>query len=808
MRHAPAPALSRTGRRSENEDAVWLRSTTDSSGRSISVLAVADGMGGHTHGAKASEIAIRGVQDAVEGWMDSSDSLDEDQLRINCRQLFGRIDQAIEIYTDEHPDAEGMGTTLVLAVVLEDQACVAHIGDSRAYWVSPDETADQLTLDHSAAAEAVREGRMTEAEVAGSAFQHALTRSLDGSGDSDPDFGVHSIEEPGFLVLCSDGLSGTIEDERLAQELLRKAPLAETAEALVDAAFEQGSEDNISLAVLECGAVERKESAAAVVPPSSGSSSARQPPADQPSSSELAAPEARPPESPVRDTSPEQSASANTGAPRWASALLGVLVVALLGLGGWADYQYGLVGLFPEGTASGGASLTLPDSIEGDSTGLRASVSSESNAEPSYAQADSSTPAAAEEPPGPPSEEEDTSSQGQTEDQAPVDIAKNTDEGEETESDETPEEGESASARESQTDGDGAVDSAGGQEGEGAPANGPSEENGNPSYLQKKSVPPIPGETSADRTIPHDAFDPATHRIERVEGAAKVGTDIELSSGARLIVEPKGRFPYDPNGAFKALDAGDEATDEFTYTAASESGDQKLRGTVEIPIRGENTPPELKGTGELTVGAGQVSPVPSRALTATDPDDGAEELRFTVTKGPTRGEIRVGDGSATASAASSFTQRDIEEGRVFYADTTGEAGEDAFTVAVKDEDGAGPESESFRVKIEPAETQKTQNTSSDTEGECRIQFASQQKEPDKPVGVEDFPRAEELEKTTDLTVKELTVEEYTTDGEERFGLFLKRSGREDKMKAKLEEMEDVPDCAEEDVPKCAFVHCF
>ena len=74
--------------------------------------------------------------------------------------------------------------------------------------------------------------------------------------------------------------------------------------------------------------------------------------------------------------------------------------------------------------------------------------------------------------------------------------------------------------------------------------------------------------------------------------------------------------------------------------------------------------------------------------------------------------------------------------------------------------------------------------------------------------MEDFPRAEELEKTTDLTVKELTVEEYTTDGEERFGLFLKRSGREDKMKAKLEEMEDVPDCAEEDVPKCAFVHCF
>jgi len=525
------------------------------------------------------------------------------------------------------------------------------------------------------------------------------------------------------------------------------------------------------------------------------------------------APEARSPESPVRDTSPEQSASANTGAPRWASALLGVLVVALLGLGGWADYQYGLVGLFPEGTASGGAALTLPDSIEGDSTGLRASVSSEPNAEPSNAQADSSTPAAAEEPPGPPSEEEDTSSQGQTEDQAPVDIAKNTDEGEETESDETPEEEESASASESQTDGDGADDSAGGQEAEESSTDEPSEQNGNPSYLQKKTVPPIPGETIADRTIPHDAFDPATHRIERVEGADRVGTDIELSSGARLTIEPKGRFTYDPNGTFKAKDAGEEATDGFTYTAVSESGDQKLRGTVKVPIRGENTPPELKGTGELTLRFEQVSPIPSRVLKATDPDDGAGELRFAVRERPTRGEIRVADPAST-DTASLFTQRDIEEGRVFYADTTGEAGEDTFTVAVRDANGEGVEG-ALRVRIEPPDTtgadametdtteMESQKTTADNGKKCRIQFAATNK---KNVSGELTPRD-----STDL-VEGKTAEDLRSRGEEitvryakakrgvAYGLFSKQAGTKSEMDAKLKNVEDVPNGA--------FISCY
>jgi serine/threonine protein kinase len=429
------------------------------------------------------------------------------------------------------------------------------------------------------------------------------------------------------------------------------------------------------------------------------------------------APEARSPEPPVRDASPERSASASTGAPQWATTLLGVLVVALFGLGGWADYQYGLVGLLPAEPSSPPPSIAEAGdetSPSEDNSELTDGSSGEENSgdEPGGSSgSDGGQPDGNQA--GDSGSENDqsgfdgneSSSRGQSEDsdQAPDedfgDYAGNEDGEDESESDET-------QGRSDESMGDSAGsdrnDSETGnkQEADGS-ATGSSEES--EETLGAKAVAVVQEGEHADRQISHDAFK-RSFRIERVEETDKVGTEIKLSSGALLTVDPEGRFTYAPNGAFRDLDAGEDTTDRFTYTAVSESGDQKLRGTVKVPIRGENTPPELKGTGELTLRAEQVSPIPSRVLKATDPDDEAEELRFTVTEGPTRGEIRVGESLASADTA--FTQRDVEEGRVFYADTTGEAGEDTFTVAVRDANGERAEG-ALQVRIEPAEAQKT-----------------------------------------------------------------------------------------------------
>jgi len=771
MRHAPAPVFSRTGRRTENEDAVFLHSTTRSSGQSVSLLAVADGMGGHTHGAKASEIAIRVVEDAVEEWMEDPDSLNEDQLRIECRQLFERVDQAIEMYTNEHPDAEGMGTTLVIAVVVEDQVYVAHIGDSRAYWISRDESAAQLTQDHSAAAEAIREGRMSEEEVAESPFQHALTRSLDGSGDSPPDFGVHAIQDPGFLLLCSDGLSGTVDDDHLAEELLRNVPLAASAEALVDAALDQGSEDNISLVALECGTVERKDKEIAPAAPQSPGPSADQPPVDDDS-----------PSQPARDVSPpnqsfpNRAPSTKHGAPRWATMLLGVLVFMTLGLGGWAEYRYDMVGLFPGGTASGNASIiadaggeagpTVPDSVGGDSD--RVNTTSSPPADSSQAQV---------------TEEEDGSAQPQT-NGGPDDLAGATTLADGGGSEESPggDEGASGSKASSPSEAQRSANQAVEQE-EAAPS-GETEETAD---LSSESVKPVPEGEQPDRQIPHSRFNEQDLRVESVEGQDEVGSEITLDSGARVTVEPKGRFSYDPNGTFSNLDAGEDTTDQFTYIAVSESGEGKLEGTVEIPIEGRNTPPEVEVNDTLALGVGQIRTISSDELRVTDPDDKAEEIQFTVTKGPTQGQVLKGDSSASAEPASSFTQRDVNSGRVFYADSAGQTGGDAFTFAVEDGDGEGLKGKTFRISIE----------------NCRIQFAAT-----VPVNSEEKLDSDKPEFSSGLPDSiEVTVKDAENEEGYFYGLFSGRSGARRAMEERRKQLieEGIVNDNDEDGP---FVHCF
>lgn len=331
MRHAVAPTFSRTGRRPKNEDAVWVGSTADSSGRNVSVLAVADGAGGHEHGAEASEIAVHGVRETAEDWLSAPGSLEQKQVRTDCRQLFERVDQAIEAYAEEHLNASKIGTTLVLAVVIERQVCVAHIGDSRAYWVGQDHTVDQVTADHSATAEAVRSGRMTEEEAAESQLQNVLTRSLGGPGTPSPDFTTHSIEAPGVLCVCSDGLSDVLDDTQFAEKLLQNRPLTVAAESLVETAVEQGGSDNVSLVALECGTIERggHSAAADLVPASSVEDE----------------------ESTPQSTSPSQSSRFSLSPPgpasngallvsRWHMAILGLLVLATVALGSYATSTY------------------------------------------------------------------------------------------------------------------------------------------------------------------------------------------------------------------------------------------------------------------------------------------------------------------------------------------------------------------------------------------------------------------------------------------------------------------------------------
>ena len=203
--------------------------------------AVADGMGGHSAGQIACELALKTV---IENYYASPSADTEASLRravIEANALIYESAQAI-------PDRQGMGTTLTAVVVLEDRLTVAQVGDSRAYLLRRHQIS-QLTEDHSWVAEQVRLGTMTLAEAQVSPFRNIITRSIGTSAVVEPDVFTHDLQVGDTLVLCSDGLSGHLEPFEIETITEQHSPSA-AALTLVEAANERGGRDNITALVL------------------------------------------------------------------------------------------------------------------------------------------------------------------------------------------------------------------------------------------------------------------------------------------------------------------------------------------------------------------------------------------------------------------------------------------------------------------------------------------------------------------------------------------------------------------------------
>ncbi|MFO8175366.1 MAG: protein phosphatase 2C domain-containing protein [Longimicrobiales bacterium] len=227
------------GRRPYQEDAVLARRLSD--GRTL--VAVADGMGGHAAGEVASALAM----ETLLARMEEGRPLDE---------AFQRANREVHIQGKE-PGRHGMGTTLVAAVLDEETFQVANVGDSRAYLIFGDGIR-QLTRDHSFVAEAVRKGEPEE-RARESLWKDALTRSIGNSPEVEVDvFGPFPLKRNTAILLCSDGLYKTLTEADLHQLYLDSSDSREACESLVSSAFARGSDDNITVAAAEIGEIPRK----------------------------------------------------------------------------------------------------------------------------------------------------------------------------------------------------------------------------------------------------------------------------------------------------------------------------------------------------------------------------------------------------------------------------------------------------------------------------------------------------------------------------------------------------------------------
>ena len=208
---------------------------------------VCDGMGGSVGGNVASSTAVRSISERI------TTAYRENMSSSSIRNLLvtAITNANYEIYdmTIANPELAGMGTTVVAAIMDEENIYVAHAGDSRAYVVGK-QTIRQLTRDHSVVQKMVENGEITEEEALRHPSKNLITRALGVDENLRVDFTEEPCGEKCMLLICTDGLTNYVRDEDIHKAIL-EGRHTDFASALVDLANEHGGGDNITVVAVE-----------------------------------------------------------------------------------------------------------------------------------------------------------------------------------------------------------------------------------------------------------------------------------------------------------------------------------------------------------------------------------------------------------------------------------------------------------------------------------------------------------------------------------------------------------------------------
>ena len=205
---------------------------------------VCDGMGGTSGGAMASEIAVSRFKDTAENMGLSITRAPEQMLTSAITSANVLIfDKALQ-----DADLKGMGTTVVAAVVNCGTAYIAHVGDSRAYYIK-DGAVSFVTRDHSIVQSLVESGKITDDEAKNYKHKNIITRAVGVNDNVEIEFDEISVDK-GYLLLCTDGLTNMLNAEEICRIVCEDFTSA--ASELVAAANQKGGHDNITALVIKC----------------------------------------------------------------------------------------------------------------------------------------------------------------------------------------------------------------------------------------------------------------------------------------------------------------------------------------------------------------------------------------------------------------------------------------------------------------------------------------------------------------------------------------------------------------------------
>lgn len=206
------------------------------------LFAVADGMGGVSGGEFASRLALHTV---AEHYYQGSEETAPARLRESVNLANRRIYEEAE----NHPEYQGMGTTVSAVAIKGDHAYIAQVGDSRVYLAREGNGIKQVTDDHSLVAEQVRNGYISEEEARNHSLKNLITRAVGTREGIKVDLFCCHLHAGDNLVICSDGLSNVVSDHEIANASKLES-LQGVARILVGHAIEAGGPDNITVAVL------------------------------------------------------------------------------------------------------------------------------------------------------------------------------------------------------------------------------------------------------------------------------------------------------------------------------------------------------------------------------------------------------------------------------------------------------------------------------------------------------------------------------------------------------------------------------
>lgn len=232
-------AISHTGKvRSNNQDSGYA---------GANLFAVADGMGGHAGGDIASSITIQRLAPLDQDYATTEDA--QASLQAAATTAANDLIRAAK----ERPELSGLGTTLSAIVMVDEYAVIGHIGDSRIYLYRDDELT-QITADHTFVQRLVDSGRITPEEARYHPRRSVLMRVLSDM-DIDPDLDMFVMPtQPGDRwLLCSDGLSGVVDELHMAKVMRQGLAPGRTADTLLRQALDGGAPDNVTIVIVEVG---------------------------------------------------------------------------------------------------------------------------------------------------------------------------------------------------------------------------------------------------------------------------------------------------------------------------------------------------------------------------------------------------------------------------------------------------------------------------------------------------------------------------------------------------------------------------